>query len=94
MTNFVGPRPLVDIPGEVRRRIGQFAGRAITSADDGKTLTKNLGMRHPACVALSRSLDSFVKTHNPSGVVNVSDIEDDEATVGSTITLVGERVKR
>jgi hypothetical protein len=89
----IAPHREMDVPGEVRLRVGRFAGRTITKADDPKTLTKNLGMKHPACMGLSRSLDRFVKKHNRAGRVRLVDIEKDTATVGSTILLVDGQIR-
>ena len=50
-------------------------------------------MKHPALVDLAESLRSVVKMFNKKGTVVVADVEDDEATVQSTIDLVQERIK-
>ena len=82
----------LDIPQEVRTRISTFSGIPINEDHGPKTLLENLGMKHPACVSLARSLNTFVKRRNEDGRVRVADIEDDEATVDSTIELVEKQI--
>ena len=81
-----------DIPGAVRERIARFSGVPIVALTDDLKLTDELAMKHPSLVQLAESLRKLVTSRNPNGTVDVADVETDEATVASTVTLVQDRI--
>ena len=82
----------VNIPLEVRTRIARFSRKPEPSLRGDHKLLRDLGMQHPACVDLSNSLDRFVKLHNIHGRILVSDVEDSDATVDTTIALTTDQI--
>jgi hypothetical protein len=83
----------IDVPTLVADRIAGAAVRSITVLTREMALIGDLGLKHSQIVPLAESLRRIVKTFNAKGSFAVSDIETDDATVGSTIDLVQQRIE-
>jgi hypothetical protein len=83
----------VDVPTLVIDRISRFSSVLITDLENEQTLVKDLQMKHPQFVQLAESLRAIVKLFNKTATVVVGDVEDDEATVESTVGLVEKRIE-
>lgn len=83
----------VDVPTLVIDRISRFSSVLITDLENEQTLVKDLQMKHPQFVQLAESLRAVVKLFNKTATVVVGDVEDDDATVESTVELIEKRIE-
>jgi len=98
LTAIEGTYLMAKTIAEIRRRVRAEASRAsgvpVSELEDEHTLKEDLGISHTGFVSMAQSLDTFVKSENPGGSVLVGDLENDSSTVGSTDSLVEERMRR
>ena len=87
-------KTIAEIRQKVRADVSRASGVPMAQLQDGHTLKENLRIPHTGFVTLAQSLDSFVRAENPRGAVRVADLENNESTVGSTDTLVQERMEQ
>jgi len=83
---------LPEVQRKVRSDISRVSGVPVASLDDEHTLVGDLEIPHTGFVTLAGSLDTFVKSKNPGGSVQVADVENNDATVGSTTELVQKEI--
>ena len=84
---------LAAIRQKVRSEASRASGVPESALQDEHKLKEDLDIPHTGFVTMAQSLDTFVKSENPSGRVQTGDLENGDATVGTTVDLVKERME-